>query len=119
MAVRNWRPPKQYKTIRDAEQDFAEGLRRVTEGIEIMNEVGSKLNETNPGQGDILYGAAAMMMKAAEELGKSSNDIQAAMNGRKTQGLRARKLMQLAIRHAPTATARKAIRNRQKITPAT
>lgn len=117
--VRGWSSPRYYKSVSDAQSDYFEAMRRVTEGISMIQSVADTLNETNPGQGDILYGVAATLLDTVEDVAKAGSDIKSALHGEEVNSFRAKKLMREAIRKAPTVKARRAIRQRQKVKPAT
>lgn len=116
--IRGWRPPRRYKAIRDAEIDFKEAMRRMTEAIAMVNTIGETLNQTNPGQGDVLYGVAATLMESIEDVGKANTEIKSAMNGEEVKSFRGRKLLQTALRKSPSTKVRQEMRQRRKTQPA-
>lgn len=107
-----WRPPRRYKSVKEVESDFGEALKKVAEGIMMMQGIATKFNETNPGQGDILYGASAVIREAVDSIIKIAPEIKSVLSGEPIKSFKARHFIKMAERKAPSASIRRQIKNR-------
>lgn len=109
-----WTPPKQYKKTDEAIDDYKKAMSHFSVAVDMMAKIGRKLNETEPGHGDVLIGVSTEAALLADKIKQADPYIVQSIKTGTHKSSKTRRLVRTASRKAESRDDRKQIRQRRK-----